>query len=167
MNIQVVEELKEMCLDYEKKQNRGSSFRPFRYTKYKDGEHSPVFFVGSPGLTVAIYSTFMVGVTFYMISQPANWVLWIFYVVFGVFFLKLSFKVDKIKQIRGLSLALSLSSIRLIEIINTEKTDEDIENIKSLLEKAEEFLTEALKWVEEPLIQQQLDIVLEEQNKLD
>lgn len=160
MSIEVVEELKDMCLDYENKQNRGSSFRPFRYTKYKDGNSSPVFFIGSPGLTVAIYSTFMIGVTFYMISQPFTWWLWVLYLLFGVFFLKLSIKMDKIKQVRGLSLALSLSSIRIIEIINNEKKDEN--EIQELLHKAKGFLNDALKWVEEPLISKQLEIV--EQN---
>jgi hypothetical protein len=164
VNIEVIEELKKICIDFEKKQNRGSSFRPFRYNKYKDGQNSPVFFVGSPGLSVAIYATILIFVTFYLFSLPFIWWAWILYIMLGAFFMKVAFKMDRIKQIKTLALALSLQAIRILEILNNEEKNKE-EQIK-LLEKAKEFLTESSNYLAEPLIEQQLEIVSKKLNDL-
>jgi hypothetical protein len=164
VNIEVIEELKKICIDFEKKQNRGSSFRPFRYNKYKDGQNSPVFFVGSPGLSVAIYATILIFVTFYLFSLPFIWWAWILYIMLGAFFMKVAFKMDRIKQIKTLALALSLQAIRILEILNNEEKNKE-EQIK-LLEKAREFLTESSNYLAEPLIEQQLEIVSKKLNDL-
>jgi hypothetical protein len=164
VKIEIVNELKELCLEFEKKQNRGSSFRPFRYNKYKDGANSPVFFIGSPGIAVAIYATFLIAITFYLFTLPFIWWAWLIYVLFGAFFMKLAFKLDKIKQIKTFALALSLNAIKILEIINSE--DKSEEEVKSLLLKAEEFLTEAHKWLDEPNIEKQLNIIKQEIQKL-
>ncbi len=157
MKIEIIEELRNMCIEYEKKQNRGSSFRPFRYHKYKNGENLPVFFVGSPGISVAIFATILIVVSMYIISLPFKWWIWLLYVLLSGFFLKLTLKMDKAKQLRTLSLALSLNAIKLIDIINNEeKTKEEKIN---LLNKAKDFLENALKWVDEPSIEKQLQIV--------
>lgn len=164
MNIEIVDGLKEICLDYEKKQNRGSSFRPFRYNKYKDGASSPVFFVGSPGVTVAIYATALIAVTFYLFSLPFIWWAWLLYVFLGAFFMKIAFKMDKIKQIRSLALALSLNALKIIEILNKE--DKTPDQIAELLGKAKEFLTQASERLDQPLIAKQLEIVNMEIDKI-
>ncbi len=157
MKVEIIEELKKMCVEYEKKQNRGSSFRPFRYHKYKDGEYSPVFFVGSPGISVAIFATILIVVSMYIISLPFKWWIWLLYVLLSGFFLKLTLKMDKARQLRTLALALSLNAIKILEIINEGNKSE--EEIKNLLEKAEEFLKNALKWVEEPSMEKQYQVV--------
>lgn len=164
MNIIIVPELKDACLEYEKNQHRGSSFRPYKYNKHKEGVDSPVFFIGSPGVSVAIYATAMIAVTFYLFSLPFMWWLWLLYGVLGAFFLKVSFKLDKVKQIRGYTLALSLSAIRLIEILNKEEKS-NIE-IDDLLNKSKDFLLEALKWVEDSLISHQLEVLELELEKI-
>jgi hypothetical protein len=164
VKIEIVKELESMCLEYEKKQNRGSSFKPFRYHKYKNGEHSPVFFVGSPGISVAIFATILIVVSMYIISLPFKWWIWLLYILLSGFFLKLTLKMDKAKQLRTLALALSFNAIKIIELVNKEEKNKE-ETIK-LLEKAKEFLENALKWVEEPSMEKQLEILNKHLEKL-
>jgi hypothetical protein len=72
--------------------------------------------------------------------------------------------MDKARQLRTLALALSFNAIKIIELVNKEEKNKE-ETIK-LLEKAKEFLENALKWVEEPSMEKQLEILNKHLEKL-
>lgn len=150
----VIEEFKEFCLKYDKKNNRGGSFRPFKYYKFGDKGNEPVYFIGGPGLSVAIFTTLTVALAFVLLSVSFSFWYWLLFFVFVIPGMRIAMKVDKANQIRSMVASLGRHAINLIE--KSDNSETKYEELQ-MLEKSKYFLQEALKWVNEPIFEEQLN----------
>lgn len=152
----VVSELEELCEFYRKKYNKGGSFKPLKYYKHEDGRNEPVFFVGVPGLTVAVVVTLLVCCTVYLVTLPPNMWVWIVYLLASAVAVRFAMKADKVKQIRFMALSLSMHALTHLKKYDEEsdksKKQDYLRNAKSLLERAD-------GWVQEPAISRQLELI--------
>jgi hypothetical protein len=146
--IKIIEELATLSKSHDT-EDRGSSYRPFKYYKHIQGKDIPVFFVGVPGVTVAIVMTLLIVTTIYMITLPFSVVLWLLYLLV---ILRLAMKIDKAKQIRFMVATLCSMAVRMLE-----KANESEEHVRlRLAGQAKTLLEKAHSWVDEPLILTQL-----------
>lgn len=150
----VIQEFREFCKKNSKKNYRGGSFRPFKYYKHKDGANEPVYFIGGPGLSVAIFTTLIVALAFVLLSASFGFWYWLLFFILIIPGLRIAMKIDKANQIRSMVASLGEHAINLIEESENFETKE--EEIK-MLEKSKYFLHEALKWVHEPMFEKQLN----------
>ncbi|QAR33755.1 hypothetical protein EP073_10165 [Geovibrio thiophilus] len=132
--------------------SRGSSFRPFKYYKNVQGRNIPVFFVGVPGLTVAVVMSFLLIITVYLITLPFNIFIWVAYLFLSAVIIRFAMKVDKAKQIRYMVSCLCSQSLRMLE-----KANEEHHQREKLAGQAKYLLERAHKWVDEPAIHQQIE----------
>ncbi|MGA1863393.1 hypothetical protein OWM07_10980 [Deferribacter thermophilus] len=150
--LEIVKGLEEYYSKINKKYNKGSSLNPFTYYKYVDGKNVPVFFIGTPGLAVAICATLVAGLLFYLIQFPFKLYIWIPFGVFVAFIMRLAVKIDKARQIRNFVSHLVLRGITLIKEFR-DKKDLDI------LKEAKRMFKEASKWIDDPKIYKQIEIM--------
>jgi hypothetical protein len=152
MEIEILDKLRELGRLGEKEYKKGSSFRPFKYYKYEDGKNIPTYFVGSPGLYVAIVTTLVVVATFYLITIKFNIWIWLLYVIFTAFFVRIAVKMDKARQIRSLVYAISNKVVIILEEYNKNHNLDYLKNAKELLHTAN-------NWVEEPVFAKQIEMI--------
>lgn len=153
-NTIILEEFREFCQKNNKKNYRGGSFRPFKYYKYNEGANEPVYFIGGPGLSVAVFTTLIVSFAFVLLVSAPNFWYWLLFFIFAVLGLRVAMKVDKANQIRNMVASLGAHAINLIE--QSEKS-ETVDEEMNMLKKSRHFLQEALKWVDEPMFERQLN----------
>ncbi|UOD34541.1 hypothetical protein DSN97_10355 [Deferribacteraceae bacterium V6Fe1] len=154
MKIEILEELRQFSKIAEKEHKRGGSFRPFKYYKYEDGKNIPTYFIGSPGISVAIVTTLVVVATFYLVSLRFNIWIWLLYLLLTSFFIRLAMKIDKAKQIRSLAYSICNKAVTFLEEYN-----KDGKNNESYLKSAKELLEKACEWVDEPAFKRQIEII--------
>jgi len=152
----ILQDFYDKCLKYNNRYSRGGSFSPFRYYKYKEGSGKPVYFIGGPGLSVAVITTFIIALSFVLFIKKIGFLYWLIFLIVDVIALRIAFKIDKAKQIRCMAASLGMHAVVLVE--NALKI-EDEEERRSLLNKSVEFLEESLKWVDEPLFEEQKKIL--------
>ncbi|WP_022849686.1 hypothetical protein [Limisalsivibrio acetivorans] len=152
-DIKIIESLETLCEKNVKQQNKGSSFRPFKYYKSDGEDNVPVFFVGVPGLTVAMVMTALIMSTVYMITLPFNIFLWIGYLLVASFVIRFAMKIDKSKQIRFMCQSLSCHALRLIK---KAKEIDDEEEALRYAGQAKALLKRADEWLDDPCIGEQL-----------
>jgi hypothetical protein len=152
MKIEILQELKSLGKLGEKEYKKGGSFRPFKYYKYENGKNIPTYFVGSPGLYVAIVTTLVVVATFYLITIKFNIWIWLMYVIITAFLVRLAVKMDKARQIRSLVYAISSKAVAMLEEYNKSQNIDYLKNAKELLYTAN-------NWVEEPVFMKQIDLI--------
>lgn len=152
MELKILEEIVKLSKLADKEHSRSGSFRPFRYYKYDKGKNTPTFFIGSPGIYVAISTTIIVMLTITLISLKFNVWLWIIYFVVSAFLTRLAMKMDKAKQIRSLSYAITKQALGFMNEYNKTKKMEMLNNAKDLLKKAQE-------WVKEDVFEKQIEII--------
>jgi len=152
--IKIVDSLKELCSLYEKKYSKGSSLKPYKYYKNKDGKNEPVFFVGVPGMTVAFTLTILMVFMISLASFKASTWMWVVFVILAVFIIRMAMKIDKAKQIRYMALTISKHAM-----INLEKSqnEEDLEKSMDMIDKARHLLDKAYTYVDEPALKEQID----------
>ncbi|BAI80296.1 hypothetical protein DEFDS_0820 [Deferribacter desulfuricans SSM1] len=149
--LEIVEGLEEHYQKINKKYNKGSSFNPFKYYKYVDGKNVPVFFIGTPGLAVAVSATLVAGLLFYLIQFPFKLYIWIPFGIFVAFIMRLAVKIDKARQIRSFSSHLVLRGLNFLKEFNKSQNSD-------YLNEAVKILEEANKWVDDPRLQKQIEI---------
>lgn len=154
MKIEILEDLRKFSKIAEKQHKRGGSFRPFKYYKYEEGKNIPTYFIGSPGVSVAIVTTLVVVATFYLVSLKFNFWIWLIYLLLTSFFIRLAMKMDKAKQIRGLAYSICNKAVVFLEEYN-----KDNQNNLAYLKSAKELLEKAYEWVEEPAIKKQIELI--------
>jgi hypothetical protein len=152
VKIEILEELREFSKIALKEHKRGGSFRPFKYYRYEDGKNIPTYFIGSPGITVAIVTTLVVVATFYLITLKFNIWIWLLYLILTSFFVRLAMKIDKAKQIRSLAYSICNKAVVFLDEYNKSGDKNYLNNAKELLERAKE-------WVEEPAFDRQIEII--------
>jgi len=130
---------------------RYSNQRLFRSVKFKDGKE-PVFYIGVPGLYIALAMSLVTIVTVYLLYQPFKWYIWAPYLVAVFFLFRISVKMDKVRQVRFMLWTLFSAARTSIENAN-EAAGEDR---KSHLSKAKELLEKARQWADEPAISEQI-----------
>lgn len=152
MGLKILDEI--ICFSKlaEKEHSRGGSFRPFKYYRYIEGKNIPTFFIGSPGVYVAISTTIIVVLTVVLISLKFNVWWWLIYFLVSGFMTRLAMKMDKAKQIRGLSYAVTKQALDFMNEYNKTGNTRMLENALELLKKAQE-------WVDERVFENQIKII--------
>lgn len=130
---------------------RYSNQRLFRSVKFKDGKE-PVFYIGVPGLYIALAMSLVTIITVYLLYQPFKWYIWAPYLVAAFFLFRISVKMDKVRQVRFMLWSLFSAARTSIEKAN-ETAGEDRQKH---LSKAKELLEKALHWADEPAISEQI-----------
>ncbi|MCD8493706.1 MAG: hypothetical protein LRY51_18445 [Geovibrio sp.] len=149
--INIVAELENLCKASDTV-SKGSSFRPFKYYKSVQGRNVPVFFVGVPGLTVAIVMSILLVITVYLVTLPFNVFIWAAHLFLAAVIIRFALKVDKAKQIRYMVSCLCRQSIVMLE-----KANDDTNQREKLAGQAKYLLERAHKWVDEPAIHKQIE----------
>mgnify|MGYP001241969676 CR=1 FL=1 len=152
----ILDEFKELNELYNKRYKRQGSFRSLKMMKNSKGEREPVFYVGVPGMMVALTFTLVMICTVYLLYLPFMWYVWVPYVIVLVFVFRISLKYDKAKQIRYMVCFFLSNALNSME----QAIDVSDENEKkSYYTKALDFLEKADKWVDESAIKAQIDIL--------
>jgi len=150
----ILEEFKTLCKFYTKKYKKQGSFRSLKMMKNANGEMEPVFYVGVPGMMVALTITLVTIATVYLLYLPFMWYVWVPYVILLVFIFRIALKLDKVRQIRYMVFYMLDMSLKMMERAD-EQTD-DTEK-KLFQQKALNWLEKADKWVDEPTIKNQME----------
>ncbi|MGE4318192.1 MAG: hypothetical protein AB7E96_04720 [Deferribacterales bacterium] len=152
-NVRISEEFKQLYDVYKKKFENQKAFRSIRHNQKIGAPGEPVFYVGVPGLGMAIaMSVIMIG-TVYLLYQPFKWYLWAVYLVIVFFSFRIAMKYDKARQIRYMIWSIFDMSMNLIEQAEREETEEARHEA---YQKAKDLLHKANGWVDEPAIISQI-----------
>lgn len=150
----ILDEFKKLCDFYRKKYKNQSAFRSLKMVKNEQGEKEPVFYIGVPGMMVALTFSFVIIATVYILYLPFMWYVWVPYVIFLVFLFRISMKYDKARQIRFMVYYLLESSLKMLE---TAENEEDENKKRESVAKALKWLEKADKWVDEPALTAQIN----------
>jgi hypothetical protein len=145
----ISENFKQLHDIYKKKYGGQKIFKSMRY---KNGTE-PVFYIGVPGLFIAIAMSITTIITVLLLYQPFKWYLWIPYLIFAFFLFRITIKMDKVRQVRFMLWSLLDMAKQRIEKAN-EVADADEK--RANLAKAKEFLEKAHQYVEEAAITDQM-----------
>jgi len=83
-------------------------------------------------------------------TLKSPWYVWLLIILFSAFMLRISFKIDKARQIRTFSNDMVVRSYESLKLYS-ETGDE------KYLKDATFFLEESSKWVDEPIVGMQLE----------
>lgn len=119
----ILDEFKKLCDFYRKKYKNQSAFRSLKMVKNEQGEKEPVFYIGVPGMMVALTFSFVIIATVYILYLPFMWYVWVPYVIFLVFLFRISMKYDKARQIRFMVYYLLESSLKMLETAENEEDE--------------------------------------------
>jgi len=154
--MKILDEFRELSKYYSKKYKKQAAFRSLRMVTNESGTKEPVFYIGVPGLMVALTITFVTVVTIYLLYLPFKWYVWIPYIISLFFMFRVALKLDKVRQIRHMVSYMLESSIKVLE---KAQSTEDSSEKEQFVRKAEEWLEKADKWVDEPELKAQLELV--------
>jgi hypothetical protein len=143
-------ELEKLTIYFNKKIKKQRFFKSARTIKDKSGNNRYTFFIGSPGLVTAIAITILLFLALYISTSINNIYIWFIYLFFCIIVLPFSLKVDRINQIRLLSMKLVCEAYVLLKKSNPSEID--IQNAKDLLIKSSKF-------VDEPAVVRQIQII--------
>ncbi len=146
--VYITESFEQMHDIYKKKYGNQRLFRSMRY---KNG-NEPVFYIGVPGLFIAIAISLITIITVYLLYQSAKWYIWVPYIIFVFFLFRISIKMDKVRQVRFMLWSLLDMAKQRIEKANESFSEERHAN----LSKAKEFLEKAHQHVDEVAIPEQI-----------
>lgn len=151
-NAEIKEEFRRLHDLYKKNYGSQKSFRSMRHKHQEEGR-MPVFYIGVPGIGVAVSMTFVMVLTVALLYTPFKWYVWLPYLIAVFFIFRFAMKYDKVRQIRFMASSLLTMGMTLIEQGNAAEDHEDkrdkYNNAKDILEKASE-------WVEEPALAQEI-----------
>lgn len=152
-NVRISEEFRQLYELYKKRFENQKAFKSMRHKKGADASGEPVFYVGVPGLGVAVAISLVMLSTVYLLYIPFKWYVWVPYIIAVFFIFKIAMKYDKARQIRYMVWSLFSMSMALIE---RAEDAEDLEHKKQSYEKAKNLLHKAHGWVDEPALAAQL-----------
>lgn len=154
--MQILNEFKETHKFYEKKYKNTTAFRSQKFRKNEKGETEPVFYVGVPGLMVALTFAAVIIATVYLLYLPFMWSVWVPYVIGIMFLFRIALKIDKVKQVRFMVYYLIDSGMKqLVKADDAE--DSELQGV--CVERAIEWLEKAQSWVDEPGVKAQLELL--------
>ncbi|MGD9809417.1 MAG: hypothetical protein AB7E76_13595 [Deferribacterales bacterium] len=155
--MKILDEFRQIHKFYEKKYKNQAVFKSMRMVKNKSGELEPVFYIGVPGLMVALAFAIVILATVYIVSLPFKWYIWVPYALIVIFGFRIALKLDKVKQVRYMVSHQLDMSLKFLEKAANEK---DKEARQSHLQEAEEWLRKTSEWVDEPAIEAQLEQII-------
>ena len=155
--MKILDEFRQTHKFYEKKYKNQTVFKSMRMVRNSNGELEPVFYIGVPGLMVAIAFAVVILATIYIVSLPFKWYVWVPYALVVIFGFRIALKLDKVKQVRHMVSHQLDMSLKFLEEAEKEK---DSEARQSYLNKAEEWLKKTSEWVEEPAIEAQIEQII-------
>jgi hypothetical protein len=122
---------------------KGSSFNPFKFHKDVNGTQVPVYFIGTPGLFVAIMATIISVILMGMVKLNASFWVWVVVLIVSAILLRVALKIDKARQIRFFSNDLLIRSYRLMKWYNEEVLDDRVLiDIKNHLEEFSKYIND-------------------------
>ncbi|MGC8769241.1 hypothetical protein [Calditerrivibrio sp.] len=122
---------------------KGSSFNPFKFHKDVNGTQVPVYFIGTPGLFVAIMATIISVILMGMVKLNASFWVWVVVLIVSAILLRVALKIDKARQIRFFSNDLLIRSYRLMKRYNEEVLDDRVLiDIKNHLEEFSKYIND-------------------------
>ena len=148
--MEIDSELEKLTVYFNKKIKKQRFFRSARIIKDRSGEIRYTFFIGGPGLFTAVSITFLLFSAIFISTSTNKIYPWIIYLIFCVILLPFSLKIDRVKQIRLLSMKLICEAVALLNKNNC--TIYNMQNAKELLIKSSNF-------VEEPSVKRQIYII--------
>lgn len=141
---------------YKKKYQHQVSFRSLKMVRNQNGVREPVFYIGVPGLMVALALTFVTIATVYVLYLPFHWYVWAPYVLLIFFMFRIALKLDKARQIRYMVYHLLEMGVKSLE--NAEESADPSDKQKHV-GLALGWLERADKWVEEPHLKAQIELL--------
>jgi hypothetical protein len=154
--MKILDEFKLLFNSYEKKYKNQATFRSMKLMRNANGVQEPVFYVGVPGLMVAIVITLVTLATVYLLYLPFMWYVWTPYIIAVFFLFRVAMKYDKARQIRFMVYYMLNLAVSQMEL--AEKKDDGAEK-KQHADAALDWLEKADKWVDEPAIRLQIDTI--------
>jgi hypothetical protein len=143
-------ELENLTYYFNKKLKKQRFFKSARLVKDRSGKSKYTFFIGSPGLFTAIAVTFLLFLAIYLSTSTNKTYPWLIYLFLCSIFLPVSLKIDRVNQIRTLSMQLICEAINLLKKSNCNTID---------IQTAKELLVKSSNFVEEPGVQRQIKII--------
>jgi hypothetical protein len=139
---------------YRKKLSKKSILNSVRFKKISDGKKK-VFHIGIPGKASAMCISILLIIAFYLSTASYNIFMWVMYILLILLCLPLSFKVDKVIQIRTLAMSLACESRKLLE-----EVCKDFEHVNGeKIDKIKQLLIESTKYVYEPSVEKQIKLL--------
>lgn len=148
--MEIDSELEKLTAYFNKKIKIQRFFKSARIIKDIHGKNRYTFFIGGPGLVTSITITFLLFFAIYLSTSTNKIYPWFIYLFFCLVLLPFSLKVDRVNQIRLLSMKLICEAVELLKKDNCNTSD--IQNAKELLIKSRYF-------VDEPSVQRQIAII--------
>jgi len=152
----LTKEFYQLYENYKKKYKNQVLFRSVRMVKNSQGGTEPVFYIGVPGLMIALTISAISIFTVFLLYLPFKWYIWVPYVIFVIFAYRIAMKLDKVRQIRYMVYYLLETCVKLV---NKSEESEEAEEKKHLIEKAVNSLEKADYYVDEPQIKNQIEIL--------
>ncbi|ADR19465.1 hypothetical protein Calni_1557 [Calditerrivibrio nitroreducens DSM 19672] len=131
---------------------KGSSFNPFKFHKDVNGTQVPVYFIGTPGLFVAIMATVISVLLMGMVKLNASFWVWFVVLIVSAILLRVALKIDKARQIRFFANDLLIRSYRLMNRYNEALDDKTLIDIKN-------HLREFSRYISDDVVEKQILIV--------
>lgn len=131
---------------------KGSSFNPFKFHKDVNGTQVPVYFIGTPGLYVAIVATIISVLLMVLFRYQVSFWVWIVALIFAAFFLRVALKIDKARQIRFFCHDML---IRAYNLMNRYNESNDV----SVLGEIKKYFEEAVKYLQDEVVERQKGIL--------
>jgi hypothetical protein len=148
--MEIDNELEKLTIYFNKKIRKQRFFRSARIIKDKYGENRYTFFIGSPGIFTAVSITLLLFTAIYISTSTNKIYPWIIYLILCIVILPFSLKIDRVNQIRLLSMKLICEAVELLKKNNCTTFE---------LQKAKELLIKSSNFVDEPSVQRQIAIV--------
>ncbi|MEF3254070.1 MAG: hypothetical protein K6348_00670, partial [Deferribacterales bacterium] len=89
---------------------KGSSLNPFKFYKNVESKQIPVYFIGTPGLFVAITATCLAVIFMILFNMKLSMFIWLLILIVSAIVLRIALKIDKARQIRMFSSDMILKS---------------------------------------------------------
>ncbi len=131
---------------------KGSSFNPFKFHKDVNGTQVPVYFIGTPGLYVAIVATIISVLLMVLFRYQVSFWVWIVALIFAAFFLRVALKIDKARQIRFFCHDML---IRAYNLMNRYNESNDV----SVLGEIKRYFEETVKYLQDEVVERQKGIL--------
>lgn len=151
--MQILDDFRKLHGYYERKYKNQTLFKSMKMTRKAGGELEPVFYIGVPGLMVAMSFAVVILATVYIVSLPFKWYIWVPYAIAVIFGFRIALKLDKVKQVRYMVAHQLDMALKLLEKADAEK---DSDKRVGYLSKAEEWLKKTSEWVHEPALEDQI-----------
>lgn len=127
---------------------KGSSLNPFKFHKDVNGTQIPVYFIGTPGLYVAIVATIISVVLMVLFRYQVSLWVWLITLILAAIFLRVALKIDKARQIRFFCHDMLIRAYNLMNRYNESNDHSTLSEIRRCFE-------ETIKYLEDEIVNRQ------------